>query len=368
MLSTEQEYAFEQFKQGKNIFITGPGGSGKSELIRRMATYPFTQVCAMTGCAAVLLECNAKTVHSWAGIGIGDKPIDEIIQSMKKRNKDMWKETQCLIVDEVSMMSDTLFELLDSISKRLRRSIQPFGGMQVVFVGDFYQLPPIENTFCFESPLWSMFEEIKLTKIFRQKDEIYQKILNQIRIGRITRSSLDILTTRVQVPSIPCTKLFPIRQQVDHINQTEYAKLTGKEYTYTAIGKSSRCEPCIKLKEGCRVMHTINHEHLCNGSLGVVIGFEVYPIVQFVHGIEIIRPYTWKYDDVTQLPLVHAWAMTIHKAQGCSLDCAEIDAGSGIFECGQTYVALSRVRNLEGLYLTSLDITKIKIHPKLKKN
>lgn len=365
MLSTEQEYAFEQFKQGKNIFITGPGGSGKSELIRRMSKTPFTQVCAMTGCAAVLLECNAKTVHSWAGIGIGDKPIEELLSSMQKRNKDMWKETQCLIVDEVSMMSNTLFELLDSIGKRLRRSIQPFGGMQVVFVGDFYQLPPIENTFCFESPLWSMFEEIKLTKIFRQKDEIYQKILNQIRIGRITRSSLDILTTRVQIPLCPCTKLFPIRQQVDELNQTEYAKLTGKEYTYTAFGKYARGES-IKLKEGCHVMHTVNHDRLCNGSLGVVIGFDVYPIVQFIHGPEIVRPYT--FEDITQLPLVHAWAMTIHKAQGSSLDCAEIDAGSGIFECGQTYVALSRVRTLEGLYLTSLDITKIKIHPKLKKN
>ena len=373
MLSPEQEHALSLFKQGKNVFVTGPGGSGKSELIRRMASTRQSQVCAMTGCAAILLECNARTLHSWAGIKLGDKPLKDTIAGMKKHQRYTWMHTDILIVDEVSMMSDKLFELLDGIGKHIRKSKEPFGGMQVVFVGDFYQLPPVGENFCFQSPLWSMFEQVTLTQIFRQKDEIYQKILNQLRVGRITRSSLDILESRVQPPVGPCTKLFPTRQKVDQVNFTEYDKLDGTEYTYQRIQTGpeppDRGQPTLQLKVGCRVMHTVNHEGLCNGSQGVVVDFDVYPIVKFMNGIEyVIRPYTWKYEDSTtqQIPLMHAWAMTIHKAQGASLDCAEIDAGSGIFECGQTYVALSRVRTIEGLFLTSIDVSKIKIHPSCK--
>jgi ATP-dependent DNA helicase PIF1 len=430
--SQEQIIAFNKYISGENIFITGPGGTGKTALIKYIQKDASRkgyniQVCALTGCAAVLLDCKAKTLHSWAGIGLGNGTLERFVTKITKNSflKSTWKNTDILVVDEVSMMSQKLFELLDSIGKIVRRSSQPFGGIQLIFSGDFYQLPPVGDKedpetmkFCFESPEWHhTFQpnnHIQLTKIFRQSDPVYQKILNQIREGKLRRSSNETLLHHVgreiaKEVAIRPTKLFPTRNKVDHINTTEMNKLVTAESEYrlkyhsdlemtvTELMKRKqytkeqiqtellylkgnlRCDEVVKIKIGCQVMCIVNIEldnggMICNGSQGIVsrITEAGLPVVKFRNSYEMTMNYhVWPSDNipgigVSQIPLILAWALTIHKAQGATLDIAEIDAGSAIFECGQTYVALSRVKSLEGLYLTSFDASRIKINRKVQ--
>lgn len=431
--SAEQIIVFDKYSQGKNIFVTGPGGTGKTALIKYIQKDAVRkgfniQVCALTGCAAVLLECKAKTLHSWAGIGLGTAGLDQLVTKIMKNRflKGNWRSADILVVDEVSMMSQKLFELLDAIGKAVRKNDRPFGGIQLIFSGDFYQLPPVGNTsepetvrFCFESLIWSQTfskeNHVQLTKIFRQTDLNYQKILNQIREGKLKRSSNEMLLQKVgqQIPEDICirpTKLFPTRNKVDQVNTREMNALktleqdfnlkyhVDLEMTSTELLKrrqftkehiqtellylkgNLRCDEIVKLKIGSQVMCIVNIEldngqTLCNGSQGIItkLSEQGLPIVKFSNiGAAITMNYhVWPSENipgigVSQLPLILAWALTIHKAQGATLDIAEIDAGSGIFECGQTYVALSRVKSLEGLYLTSFDASRIKVSRKVQ--
>ena len=375
--SNDQNRALYLYKAGHNLVITGPGGTGKSKWIQYVATDPGVQVCAMTGCAAILLECNAKTVHSWAGIGIDDASKAIRNEHVKLR----WKNTRVLIIDEISMMSDTLFDLLNKVGQTIRSSCLPFGGIQLVFCGDFYQLPPVRSNFCFESPQWDVAfkHTIEFTTVFRQKNTVYQEILHEVRKGHLSESNRLLIEERITQGE--GVKLVPTRAKADHINTIEYTKLTTEEKEYSMkfsssneyekdyLRKNSRCDESIKLKVGTKVMCIVNLDVVCNGSQGIVVSIDEYPIVKFSHGNVCIRPHVWSYGStiMTQLPLIYAWGITIHKAQGATLETACIDLGNDVFEYGQTYVALSRVVDLSGLYLTSFNPHKIRVHPKVEK-
>lgn len=378
MCSPEQKRAYDAVLAGKNIFLTGPGGCGKSWWIQHVyKTSPKrVHVCAMTGCAAILLQCNAKTVHSWAGIGLGDSQKALSNPYTCKR----WRATDILIIDEVSMMSVELFELLNELGKTIRKSPKPFGGIQVIFCGDFHQLPPINSPFCFESSIWdSIFDEsIVLTTIFRQKSASFQTLMNEIRSGNLSYENNTLLRTRI-LEGGDCVRLVPTRRAADLLNSTHYDELTGEERIFTMktmgqsyaldyLRKNVLCVEKLALKIGCKVMCIANlNENICNGSQGTVIGFDPYPIVQFTNCTFMMSPHTWTSDNasVQQVPLMYAWALTIHKAQGATLECAEIDLGNSVFECGQIYVGLSRLTSLDGLFLTAFNSSKIKSHPKV---
>ena len=433
-LSEEQKYAFEKFKQGENLFITGPGGTGKTKLIHHLVNHMIMnsikfQVCAMTGCAAVLLGCNARTLHSWSGIKLAKGDNHKILQNIlrSRRIVKSWKKVKVLIIDEVSMMSKKIFELIDQIARSIHKKDVPFGGIQVIFTGDFFQLPPVgeddadSSRFAFESAKWFQVfppeNNIQLTTLFRQTDDLYKKILMEIRCGDISEESKEILRKHVKREytgeTIP-TKLFPIKSKVDFVNNSMFAKLETeechfknyetssyttyletnkliepehllkcqeltaeeKEYELELMNKNIGIEKDLCLKVGATVMCTFNidlESGICNGSQGVIISFvKKYPTVKFSNGIEMTVPYQYYQNEeyptlvVGQIPLCLAWAMTIHKIQGATLDIAEMDLGKSIFEYGQSYVALSRIRSLNGLYLSEFYPHRIKANPLVK--
>jgi ATP-dependent DNA helicase PIF1 len=432
-LSPEQQLSIDRFTEGGNIFITGPGGAGKSEIIKTIYQlsihkYKKISVTAMTGTAADMLHCGGRTLHSCTGIGIGRGNVDDLVKKIRSNKKAsaFWKFVHVLVVDEVSMLDMHLFQKLDKIGQRIRHSSEPFGGIQLVFSGDFYQLPPIgergdaeSKKFCFQCPEWNQIfrprNQIQLTHIFRQTDSTYINVLNQVRVGVIKKKSVAILEKCVgkkidpDLVSTP-TRLFPVRYKVDQINQQSLNAITGETHifrrtTNTVISDTAtsaekkirkdcwpsqvqsslemqitnlRCDETIHLKVGAHVMCIVNMEdelgniELCNGSQGIITSFcseTTFPLVQFTKGGEPKRmvPYEWASEiipgvTVSQIPIILSWALTIHKSQGATLSAAEMDIGSSVFSDGQTYVALSRVKDLEGLYLREFDVTKIKVN------
>lgn len=416
-LSAEQQLAFDRYVSKKNIFVTGPGGTGKSELIRTIVTHAKAnnkkiQVCATTGCAADLLQCGARTIHSWAGIGMANGTVQEVAQRVvsKKQKQSNWKKTDILVIDEVSMMPAKLLHILDIIARRVRTALLPFGGIQLLLFGDFYQLPPVGDKedpeslqFAFEYSRWDQIitEVIELKTVFRQTNPDFIKTLHQLRIGKLSRSGYNRLLERVNISLTPPhgiipTKLLPLKKHVEAINQKYMARLetdkvinnleafvdegqtkdltTGTiDYEHSYLTNNCLCEKELSLKIGAQVMCIANidmdnEKPVCNGSQGIIKRFiGKNPEVEFANGrILIMTPHSWKSEKfpnvgIKQIPLILAWAITIHKSQGATLDYAEVDAGSGVFECGQTYVALSRVKSFEGLRLTAFDYNKVKI-------
>lgn len=436
-LNAGQQAAFDAIMEGRSIFLTGPGGTGKSFLIKQVFDKLSTpghsvSLTAMTGCAALLLHSKAKTLHSWSGIGLGTDVVPLLVGKIKKsrRAKLNWR-TDTLVIDEVSMMTPELFEKLEEIARKLRDDPRPFGGLQLIMVGDFFQLPPVakgeETKFVFESPLWASMglTTHALTEIVRQKNPEFQTILNEARTGSLTKASLRVLVKRMGLDykslEIQPSMLFTRRGEVDSINATHLKKLTTEKKTYTAtttfnpitqtrgFSKTSpEVEAAVQaldrvaaysveltLAVGAQVMLLTNINPgagLVNGSRGVVVGFErppskeaedlsgaktptkhgdvLFPVVRFKGGKQLIQFHDWELQEFPgvkrqQIPLKLAYAITIHKAQGATLDCALIDVGGRTFEYGQAYTALSRVKDMESLYIHDIAPEAFKAHPKV---
>ena len=388
------------------MLFRSPGGTGKSMLIRELrrqleAKAKSVAVTSLTGMAALLIG-KARTIHSWSGIGIGTRTVNDYFEFIRKcqpKIREAWRTTDVLIIDEISMMSDEIFEKLDKLAQLLRWNEKPFGGIQIICLGDFFQLPPINSKFVFESKAWNktLDSVVFLEKIYRQKDPVFQTMLNEIRLGVVSDETHILLKQRLDIDfstkEIQPTKLFTRRTMVDSVNSSALANIPGESITYKAITKTSvklsdslkgalermdESSPYVNdlvLKIGTQVMLITNlnvEEGLVNGKTGIVKGFgPSYVMVQFKVGEPTkIERHEWKLETNEkvgrlQIPLVLAYAITIHKAQGSTLDSAFIDIGTNVFEYGQAYVALSRVKSLDALYLHSYSRTAIRAHPKV---
>jgi ATP-dependent DNA helicase PIF1 len=440
-LSPEQQKAFDLFLAGQNVFISGPGGSGKSHLIRFMFESVKSnkiQITSTTGCSSVLLANTigigrVKTIHSWSGVRLCKGDPEQIIANALKNKLavDAWRKINILVIDEVSMLSKKIFHILESLGRLTRKSPLPFGGIQLVLLGDMYQLPPIPDAgdvesglFCFEHPKWydviPIENHIALIRIFRQKDAKFQEILNQVRVGELTKENADILkscidrTTNFEDGFVPL-KILPTRKQVCHINTTAYENLVEEEHVFeghvvtdfkvyledgekitadvllsglglsaytrdfeiNVLKSNTPVEDVIKLKKGVPVMCLVNldiERGVANGSLGVVVGFspEGCVVVKFTNGVvRKIEKHIWQHQQYpnlcySQIPLCLSYSSTIHKLQGSTLDLAEMNLGGSVFAEGQTYVGLSRVKSLEGLYLTAFHPNKIRVNQKAR--
>lgn len=401
-----QEKALKILKTGKNAFLTGEPGSGKSYTINSFTKYLREAgisyaVTASTGIAAT--HIGGITIHSWSGIGIKEKitDIDLVNITEKKFVVERIQRTKVLIVDEVSMLGAETINNIDKVLRYVKNfmSNAPFGGMQVVFVGDFFQLPPVvkdgkKAEFAFESPSWADANPVYcyLHEQHRQEDKNFLKILTAIRQGKVTEDHRKRLIKQSTTDDF-VTRLFTHNADVDTINTTELAhineqeilyKMTqnGNEYLCDYLKKNCMSPENLRLKIGAVVMFTKNlfedgEAIYVNGTLGKVVGYSDMsdsPIVETKDGKRIIaKSADWSIEEnglkkatITQIPLRLAWAITVHKSQGMSLDSAAIDL-SKAFEYGQGYVAISRVRSLDGLFLSGLNKNALSIHPKVVK-
>lgn len=405
-LNSKQTEAFEYLRGRKNVCITGAAGTGKSEIIKTfISLYINTRVIgvtSLTGVSALLI--NGTTIHSYLGIKLGKGTVKQLFQGIKRNSKAMrrWKTTETLIIDEISMMSGELFTKLNDIAKLVKKSALPFGGIHLVLVGDFLQLPLIgKGQFCFKSEVWNecIPNTVYLTEIMRQREGNFQDCLNEIRLGYISENNRKILDARVGLTpvndhGIIPTKIFSHNIDVDRINNEELDKLALDErqfveYEMTYIGSKKHfstvkmwcnAPPVLQLCTGAQVMLLTNQfgadsstQFLCNGARGVVMDFSsnMYPIVKFVNGYTMeISTIKYEYKDdrnivlarVEAIPLKVAYACSIHKMQGSTLDCAEIDV-SKTFGPAMIYSALSRVRTLNGLFIIAIDYSQIEADP-----
>jgi ATP-dependent DNA helicase PIF1 len=417
-LTKDQQKAFNLMVEGKNVFLTGPGGCGKSTVINLFKNeYQYKRKIAITsttGISAILI--GGTTLHSYCGIGLGTSSVNELVEKIYKNTKVKRRilEVDTLVIDEVSMLSPDLFDKIETIFTIIRSTCKsksffnssidnkPFGGVQLILSGDFLQLPVVNSEkFCFQSEKWETCIDttIDLTDILRQTDTNFQTILNDIRYGNVTDRAKQMLSSRIGVElkndfGIKPTKIYTTNNDVNYINEKELNLLneegveffqydmevylleytSNKEQTLEKYRKSCLAPDTLELCVGCQVMLLANIETdsgIANGSRGVVVKFiEDLPVVKFMNGHErIIEHYTWKIEEggkdivrITQIPLKLAYAITVHKSQSLTLDCAEIDL-SNIFTFGLAYVALSRVKSIDGLKIIDIDFTKIEAHP-----
>lgn len=387
-----QQQALEILKMGHNVYLTGSAGSGKTFLLNKYIKYlkknsVEVAVTASTGIAATHL--GGMTIHSWSGLGIRDNLTAEDYKRFleKKRLIRRYEKTKVLIIDEVSMLHAFRLDLLNRLCQSFRRSLEPFGGMQVVLCGDFFQLPPVSRgsedaSFVHRSEIWQKMnlKVCYLSGQFRHSDDELAKVLNNIRDANLGEHILEPLRTRynreIDIPTKP-TKLYTHNIDVDAINNRELDSLKEKLLIYKMDSRGNRrlaealAQNCLapielRLKLGATVMFVRNDQdgRYVNGTLGKIIDLDEsgFPVVQTLKGERIVAlPQSWTIEEegkiraeIIQVPLRLAWAITIHKSQGMTLDAAEMDL-SKCFVPGMGYVALSRVRALSGLKLMGLN-------------
>ncbi|HSW69689.1 MAG TPA: helix-turn-helix domain-containing protein [Gammaproteobacteria bacterium] len=399
-----QNEAFDLLKMGKNVFLTGAAGAGKTFLLNKYIAYlkennVNVAVTASTGIAATHL--HGSTIHSWSGIGVKEEITPKDLEKLrtKKHIKRNYNKTKVLIIDEISMLHNYQLDMVDTIARYMLGSEQVFGGIQVVLCGDFFQLPPISSDplvekkqFAFESSVWKAADihVCYLHEQHRQGEDLLLTVLNDIRSGTAGEHTKVPLRTRYKKEpegSVRATKLYSKNINVEMINEKELANISGKEKIFMMMtagfnpllleGLKKNCLAVerLKLKIGAEVMFIKNDFSgaYVNGTRGMVIDFdkrEGWPIIKtYDNKIITAYPEEWKVEDngtihasLRQVPLRLAWALTIHKSQGMTLDAAEIDLGD-TFEPGMGYVALSRVRRLSGLKLMNLNEMALKVHP-----
>lgn len=422
-----QEFALQILKTGANVFLTGEPGSGKTHTLRAYIDYLKSHsidpsITASTGIAAT--HIHGSTIHSWSGIGVKEyiSNYDAEIIANKKNIFTKISKATVLVIDEVSMISSQMLDNVSRICQEVRRNKDAFGGLQVVLVGDFFQLPPVSGGtmgqagFAFESAAWKSanFVVCYLSEQHRQADEKLLGVLSAVRSSSVEEEHMEHLRARYRKDSKKNlqnddkkdlddddendsqkensesvkdkTRLYTHNIKVDEMNNAELSKLPGKSKTFTMTtkGKQSYVDALVRgclspenlvLKIGARVMCTKNNptRRFANGTLGIVIGFgeyDGYPIIKTDAGEEIlVEPMSWQVEDegkikaeITQVPLRLAWAITVHKSQGVTLDSAIIDL-SGAFTFGQGYVALSRVRTMEGIHLVGMNSRALQVDP-----
>lgn len=395
----DQALALEIMMAGESVLLTGPAGSGKTHVLndfvrRAKREGRHVSVTATTGLAATHLGGN--TIHSWSGIGIHDELPKNFHEGLLKGRHDTIEKTDVLVIDEISMLHDFRLDMVDSIVRKVRKSDEPFGGIQVILCGDFFQLPPVsrhgqpKGSFVVNSNAWQEFDPVicYLDEQHRQNDDEFLEILSALRANDIRRRHAEALMARKEVfdPFMEVTELHTTNVDVDTINYQRLGSLKTEEHYYemTTSGKkvyvdnlkrSCLASEELVLKEGAFVMCIKNNpeKKYVNGSLGTIVGFEKdtdYPIVELKNGRKIVvTPDTWELRDgdkkrasLVQIPLRLAWAITVHKSQGMTLDAARIDLRKAFVE-GMGYVALSRVRSLETLSLAGINQMALRVSP-----
>lgn len=402
-----QSEALAILKTGANAFLTGEPGSGKTHTINQYVAYLRSAgiepaITASTGIAAT--HIGGLTIHAWSGIGIRHR-LDAYDLDRIGQNRNVVRRvenTRILIIDEVSMLSARALSMIDAVCREIKRTQEPFGGLQVILVGDFFQLPPVSRPesgeaaeqFAFHANAWDKLKPIVcyLSEQHRQADTDWLSLLSAIRAGTFADNHRQLLRRRyAPKPLEGITQLYSHNADVDLINEGELAKLSGpaKAYTMEANGPEKLVAPlkrgCLSpetltLKIGARVMFTkndITSRRYVNGTLGIVADFapgEGWPIIKTVTGKTVVAEAAeWHIEDggrvlarIKQVPLRLAWAITVHKSQGMSLDTAHLDL-SQTFEYGQGYVALSRLRTLKGLSLAGLNNRALEVHPEISR-
>ncbi len=400
-LNEEQIKCYNLAKSNKNILITGSGGCGKSFILKSIIQMLKRKnynigVTSSTGSSATLI--NGTTLHSFLNIGLANKSATELYEKLKfqsnKTNYKKLKKLDVLIIDEISMIDDVLFSKIAGYLSLIKEIKKPFGKVQLILCGDFYQLPPVNNDYCFKSPVWNMLkiQIIELKQMMRQSnDQEFQEMLKDIKLNNITNNIynklLQLKNKKFENTKIKPTKLYSRNEDINKINKNEFNKLVNqtnaKVFTYeikydsnsSSVSKyisNSNIEKSIDLCVGAQIMLTYNVDiigNLVNGTRGIIKKlYHNYIIIETIDGNEHQIEYVKYINDLDEnitfsyMPIKLAYAISIHKSQGMTIDFIEIDLGNTIFTYGMAYVALSRAKSLDSIILSKLSRNAFKIN------